>query len=417
MEFNKIKVNFNLLLFLLVMFALAVFELIDQRVSMPAILKVILASVILWGIIRFILRFTTYEPTAKLADFIESMVTYEGIIVRKLRLSLKYGYETLTAAFNKFLVSLYNLVRRINEKLGILLPNFHTFIDSFQQINASVTEISSSIQDISSGVVVETRKTEETNKIANEMFASLRETFDRIENISNISRSVTQYAQEVTETTVDTLGKMGEIEQIVKHTSEAMKTFTELSGSINEITLAITKITDQTNLLALNAAIEAARAGEAGKGFGVVAEEVRKLAQDSAASTEKIGILIKNNEEETAKIQNLTDEAVGKVGQGKQAVTNASIKVAEMIKLNEDMNNILKKMTSSISSNVENTEKVMKSINEVASVAMQNSSSVEEISSSAQQISASVQELSASATEIEKEIADLSDLLKKIGLE
>lgn len=177
------------------------------------------------------------------------------------------------------------------------------------------------------------------------------------------------------------VSEMEKIASSVNASSQAVQSLELQSDKIGEIVKVIKEIADQTNLLALNAAIEAARAGEQGRGFAVVADEVRKLAERTSASTAEIGKVIQDIQTQTSGAVNSMNTGVAQVKEGASLAREAGVSInnikSSAQQVVQSVNSISETLRQQSSSNSSNAHKVEK----IAQLAQENSASINDIAS------------------------------------
>jgi len=159
------------------------------------------------------------------------------------------------------------------------------------------------------------------------------------------------------------------------------------SEKIGDIVIAINDIADQTNLLALNAAIEAARAGEHGRGFAVVADEVKKLAERTSASTTEIGEMISTIRDGVQKTVEIMDTAKDKVVAGVEFSSQASTALEKIIKSTDSLYGGIHQIATAIEEMSATTNGITRDINHISVVTKETFTSSEEISGAAGSLS------------------------------
>ncbi len=305
-----------------------------------------------------------------------------------------------------------------------ILSQVDTLTKGVRQQAKSLALTSQKLSDHSEKVVATTQ--EITISVTNEsedMLSINDSMLNLAANISTLSHSmknIDSHSMEIgslsisSKTQMDTtLHSIHAFSQNFTNYVEKMHHFEENITKISEITQTIDTIADQTNLLALNAAIEAARAGESGKGFSVVAEEIRKLAEESRNSVQDIEHIITSLLQTAKELanntlhmnQNLTEQ-VGNIESNTTVFQNIATSIDAIIPEIKTVNSETKEMDSKKNGIVEK-------INHTSSISQGIAAACEEVASSTEEVNAVVEEVSSLSTELD---AITSELNKELSL-
>lgn len=310
--------------------------------------------------------------------------------------------------------------------------------DSVARTASSVEQMSQAIRMVESGAQEQNCAVDKAVETTGLIASAIQQVSSNAKAGADGSEKAAAIAQNGAKTITATIKGMETIQSKVNLSAQKVQEMGQRTGQIGVIIETIDDIASQTNLLALNAAIEAARAGEHGKGFAVVADEVRKLAEKSAAATKEIAVLVKGIQETVndavAAMKEGSVEVEHGVNQANQAnlaleeilnaARNVNRQVAEIASATgkmSDMSNELVAATDAVGKvadeNAEATARMSSGSNEVtqaiesiASVSEENSAAVEEVSAAAEEMNAQVEEMAASA----RFLADLADTLSQV---
>jgi methyl-accepting chemotaxis protein len=207
---------------------------------------------------------------------------------------------------------------------GTVADNAEAVARRVSDISSAVAQMTASIQEMDTNLLNLATVVEQAVANTQEMSASIVQVAGNADRVRSESNVTDQQVREGRNEVLALSKGMGSISDTVADVVTEMQSLDGASRQIGEILGLIEEIADQTNLLALNAAIEAARAGEHGRGFAVVADEVRKLAENSASSTKQIGQLVADIQRRTSAVLERTARANSLVQSNAESARNVT---------------------------------------------------------------------------------------------
>ena len=260
-------------------------------------------------------------------------------------------------------------------------------------VSSASTELSAQIEQSDRGAAESAQRLSEAATAMNEMNATVQEVARNAGSASAASAETKEKAEAGAHVVEKAVRSIEEVHQQSLQLKDDMTQLNEHAQDITRIMGVISDIADQTNLLALNAAIEAARAGEAGRGFAVVADEVRKLAEKTMASTQDVGNAIKAIQESTAKSMSGVDNAVERIGEATELASRSGAALEEIVATVEATGDQVNAIATASEEQSAASEEINQSIVQVNDIARQSAEAMGEAAKAVSDLAAQAQGL------------------------
>ncbi|MGM0713548.1 methyl-accepting chemotaxis protein [Brevibacillus parabrevis] len=322
----------------------------------------------------------------------------------------------MASRFNTMTANLRDTLGQVSYNAQQVAATSEQLMASAEQTSKATEQIAQSVQEIAYGTELQVDATNQGSDVINEIAQHISLMEKGIEEVSSSTRDANRQATEGNQMAAKTVEHMTVIHDQMKQTATTVNALGQRSQEIGQMISLITSIANQTNLLALNAAIEAARAGEQGRGFAVVADEVRKLAEQSSSAAEQVSNIV-------ADIQRDTESAI-------EAMSHGSVILGEGMSLVNSTGTAFEQITDSTSLLLTRTDEVsaemrkisqemqaiVSAIDHISQIAMQSAGNSQTVAAAAEEQNASMEEISAAATMLAKMAEELNDNVRSFKL-
>ncbi|MCY8749295.1 methyl-accepting chemotaxis protein [Bacillus spizizenii] len=377
---------------------------------------IVLATAIIIGIIvmTLIIRSIT-TPLKQLVG--SSKRISEGDLTETIDIRSKDELGELGKSFNNMASSLRSLIHTIQDSVDNVAASSEELTASAAQTSKATEHITLAIEQFSNGNEKQNENIETAAEHIYQMNDGLTNMAQASEVITDSSVQSTEIASEGGKLVHQTVGQMNVIDKSVKEAEQVVRGLETKSKDITNILRVINGIADQTNLLALNAAIEAARAGEYGRGFSVVAEEVRKLAVQSADSAKEIEALIIEIVKEINTSLGMFQSVNQEVQTGLDITDKTEISFKRISEMTNQIAGELQNMSATVQQLSASSEEVSGASEHIASISKESSAHIQDIAASAEEQLASMEEISSSAETLSSMAEELRDMTKRFKIE
>lgn len=323
---------------------------------------------------------------------------------------------SMSRAMQKLQDSIANMMQQVKESSQQVAQSARQLNESSGQSAVASGQVADSIVNVAGSCSEQFTEVENAGAQTENLSQHMTEFESTIEHASRVVDQTKSSADDGEKKVTEAVKQMKLIEDTVSESARVIRELGAESNKIGAIVDAISQIAEQTNLLALNAAIEAARAGEHGRGFAVVADEVRKLAEQSSTSAGEIASLIGNIQDKARQAVKVMEDGVEQVQNGAEAVDGAGSTFHEIAEMVDKVAAESAEMGRIIKNLAQNTSVISSAIERISSMSRNVASEAETVSAATEEQTATMHEIAGASKTLSEMAKTLEDSVSKFKI-
>ena len=376
------------------------------------IIQVIIWSVILSSIVVLLFISTIVKPI-KLVSKIAKQIALGDLTTEQIHIKNNDEIGDLATSFNHMLLNLRGMVKQLSLASETIAASAEEFSATSEQSSEISRNVAEAIEHIVVGAEGQSRDALSSSNMVMEVKSGVKKVSDNTQAAAASADQTAMMANIGASTIYSSVTEIKTVNDNIYDVGEKVRCLGERSKEIGQVVGVINQIAEQTNLLSLNAAIEAARAGEHGRGFAIVAQEVKKLAEQSKVYSERIQKLVNDILIETDQVISSMVDTVNQSTEGIEAIKSVEQTFNDIQSAINGVTKQIKGVSYDTLQMNDAIEQISSDINDITNISTETAFQTQKVSSSMEEQLASSEEIAVSANTMANLAEELQKLVQK----